>query len=208
MFAALARSFIGEVESLTFATRDDAVYVEASVIRGGGKTILISVAHGSGHQLRRPSHTEFGGSGPAGGDVRRSRPGLRPSDPGDSQPRYPGRLARGHRALRAGKRRRRPSRRRRPGALHRPCDLVVDEVLTRSRDRRQGDRSSSTLRARSATWTRSGAAASRRWRASSVGPTCWKLGGKNTAQLVELLAAAVDGGHYVPDRTEGTPREP
>ena len=38
---AVARSFLCEVESVTFPTRDDAVYVEASIIRGRGGTVLI-----------------------------------------------------------------------------------------------------------------------------------------------------------------------
>jgi hypothetical protein len=39
--AAVARSFLSEVEAVTFPARDDAVYLEASVIRGGQITALI-----------------------------------------------------------------------------------------------------------------------------------------------------------------------
>jgi hypothetical protein len=37
----LARSFLHEIESLMYPVRDDAVYVEASLIEGAGRTILI-----------------------------------------------------------------------------------------------------------------------------------------------------------------------
>ena len=38
---AVARSFLYALETLTFPVRDDAVYLDASVIQGGGKTVLV-----------------------------------------------------------------------------------------------------------------------------------------------------------------------
>ena len=37
----VARSFLSEIESLTFPSRDDAIYLGVSVIRGAGTTVLI-----------------------------------------------------------------------------------------------------------------------------------------------------------------------
>jgi len=38
---ALAESLLHEIDSFTYPMRDDAVYVEASIVRGNGKTLLI-----------------------------------------------------------------------------------------------------------------------------------------------------------------------
>lgn len=53
-----ARAFLGEVEALTFPVRDDAVYVEASVLRGRGTTALIPTwmvppINAAGRRIRR-----------------------------------------------------------------------------------------------------------------------------------------------------------
>lgn len=61
---AVARAFLAEVESLTFPVRDDAVYVEASVIRGRDATALIPTwmvppINAAGRRIRRAFELEL-----------------------------------------------------------------------------------------------------------------------------------------------------
>jgi hypothetical protein len=204
---AIARSLIGEIESLTFPIRDDAVYVEASVVRGGGKTILISSLmindiSAAGRRIRNSVDLMLPGQmsvalDPASGHlIPPSRYLAIPDDALDAVGRFV--PVSGPEDIRAIVDREleidriilmamRPV----PGLDRTPKGPVLFNLARSIRNLgmvgSQGLRTLGRLVDQAETLEA-------RW--------------DTTAQLVEVLAAAVDGGRYVPDRTEGTPEAP
>jgi hypothetical protein len=202
---AVARSFLGEIESLTFPSRDDAVYLEASVIRGSGKAVLIpslmvpSVS-AIGRRMRRSFDVELPGQlsvalDPGTGHLIPSGRSLDiPDDALEALDRY----------VPVGSE---PE----PRAIIED-ELRIDRVLTRGGTTKglvpmpRGPvlfDLARAIRNLPRVGGRGVATIGRVLAEADVFEARWF----RSAELVDVLEAALNGGRYVPDRTEATPSE-
>jgi hypothetical protein len=203
---AVARSFISEIESLTFPIRDDAVYLEASLIRGQGRTVLIPAlmvpdVSSAGRRIRGsidlalPAHMSIALDPASGHAIPVSRTLDIPDDVLDA--------VGDHVSV---------------GSQEDPRavvdgELAIDRVVMIGNIGEPGLVSASrgpvmfqlarSIRNLSKVGGDGVTTIARLLAGADVVKARWS----NTAQLVGMIAAAVDGGRYVPERTEGTPEE-
>jgi hypothetical protein len=204
---AIARSFVSEIESLTFPIRDDAVYLEASVIRGQGRTVLIPAlmvpdVSSAGRRIRisvdlaLPAHMSIALDRASGHVIPVSRTLDMPDDVldvvADHVPVGPQEDARAvvDREL-AIDRVVMIANGGEPGLVPASRGPVLFELARSIRNlAKVGGDGVTTI----ANLVAGADVVKARW--------------GTTAQLVGMVAAAVDGGRYVPDRREGTPQQP
>jgi hypothetical protein len=203
---AVARSFITEIESLTFPIRDDAVYLEASLIRGQGRTVLIPAlmvpdVSSAGRRIRGsidvalPAHMSIALDPASGHAVPVSRTLDVPADvlevvgdfvpvgsPEDARAVVDRELAIDRVVMIANG--------GEPGLSPVSRGAVLYELARSIRNLAMVGGDGVTTIAR-----------------LLAGADVVKARWGTSAQLVGMIEAAVDGGRYVPERREGTPEE-
>jgi hypothetical protein len=203
---AVARSFVAEIESLTFPIRDDAVYLEASLIRAQDRTVLIPTlmvpdVSSAGRRIRAsidlalPAHMSIALDPVSGHAIPVTRTLDIPDDVLDVVEHYV------------------------PVASQGDVRAVVDRELAIDRIVMLGNVGEPGLVPSSRgpvlfELTRSirnlakvGGDGVRTIARLVAGADVVQARWGTTAQLVGTITAAVDGGRYVPERREGTPAE-